>query len=881
MQLNNLKPNTIMIAPSYLHDKIRKTILKDSPGIINVQIQSLVTYLNSEFTDHTTYEYYVILNNLKSQLVHLKNSCDSLSFINELKTLITHMKEYQIPCNRLPENNEVERELKTIIEQLHPVRLSIDEMQANLIAKIPDFNRIVICEGYSSIYEKSIYDLMENHGATRINMRGELKHKQFYYALNKRVEIESLAQYIIEHNIKASDIKISLLDKSYLPYLKMIFDHYQIPLQIQDDQELTFIQNKFIALLNYYLKPSNETSIALLASQTFNTAYIKETIDYLTLYELDLHDTFTIVQNVSISNDVIDQREIERLKTLEVKANEVRSNILPIIEEMQSFKDIIDVLCYIDKLIINEHQFIKNEERKAVLQIREEIKKCDQYLNNKDDLYFFIDIITNLRVQKEGTVEGCAVCDFTHPLPYYPYHFMLGCVQDNYPAMQAFSGIFEESYYDALGYPNLEERYALHLNYFTDNLYTSEHLICFYPISTFDGKANEASLEIEQFMAPLKAEKYPIKANYIPYHRTYSISEQTAKQLYLKDHVLNGSVSSLERYANCPYSYFLRYGLRIEEPTDYSFNNAKAGTLTHFLMETLTNQYGKQYVDAKKDEVYEILHKKVEEMIQLYPNRRQQLSQMKKRLLESIMKNLEVLKDHEDYSSLTPSYSEYKFTHDFKLKDNYQLHLTGFIDRIDMNKDFFRIIDYKSSPKTLKEEYVFAALQLQLITYLVIMEEKLGLRPLGAFYYSFANPNLNMEYAKLKKRPLGFEVYSEDDGFNKLLKEKKLSGWITSEYIEVMDASGSHTKGVRNSKASGINTSTIYQSKTLYEYIQTIYMLLADSILDGNIECKSATGACTYCPYVSICANANHSYAKEELIEVSDKLYIKGGRKNA
>lgn len=881
MDLNYIKENTIIIAPPYLHNNIRKALLKDKKGLINVQIYSLATYLGNEKEDESTYKYYVELKKIAPLLKYQKNSVSSLSFINEVETLITHMKEFQIPCDRLPENDAVERELKMIVKHLYPIKLHIDEWQSNLIMKMSEFSHIVICEGYSSIYEKNIYDLMKSHGATRIDMRKNLKHKQFYFALNKRVEIESLAQYIIEHRIKAQDIKISLLDKSYLPYLKMIFKHYQIPLQIQDDQELSFIQNKFIALLNYYLNPSNETSIALLASQTFNTAYIKETIDYLSLYSLDLHDTFTIVQNISISDDVIDQREIERLKSLEMKANELRNYILPVIEEMQSFQDIIDVLCYIDKIIINEHQFIKKEERKAILQIREEIKKCDQYINNKDDLFFFIDIIANLRIQKEGTVEGCAVSDFIHPLPPYPYHFVLGCIQDNYPAVQAFSGIFEERYYDALGYPSLEERYALHFNYFNANLYTSEHLICFYPISTFDGKANEASLEIEQFMAPLKAEKYPVKANYIPYQRTYSISEQTAKQLFLKDHVLNGSVSSLERYANCPYAYFLRYGLKIDEPTDYSFNHAKAGTLTHYLMETLTNQYGKQYVDAKKEEVAKILHDKVEEMIQLYPNRSQQLSQMEERLLASIMKNLEVLKDHEDNSNLSPVYSEYKFTHAIQLKDNLQLQLTGFIDRIDINKDFFRIIDYKSSPKILKEEYVFAALQLQLITYLVIMEKKLGLRPLGAFYYSFANPNLNMEYAKLKKRPLGFEVYSEDDGFNKLLKEKKLSGWITSEYIEVMDANGSHIKGVRNSKTSGINTSTIYQSKTLYEYIQSIYTLLADSILAGNIECKSVTGACTYCPYAAICANANHSYTKEELIEVSDKLYIKGGRKNA
>lgn len=881
MKLTTIEENTIIIAPSYLHHHIRKALLKDKKGIINIQIYSLATYLGNGDKDTSTYEYYVGLKKLEHLLTYQKNSVSSLSFINEVKTLITHMKEYQLPCDHLPEDNDVQKELKMIIEQLYPIKLPIDQIQKSIIEKLPEFKRIIICEGYSNLFDKSIYDLMETNGAKRIIMDKQLKAKQFYYALNKRVEVESLAQYIVDHNIKANDIKISLLDNSYLPYLKMIFTHYQIPLMIYDDQELSFIQNKFIALLKYYLNPCNETAITLLASQAFPLSYIKEAIDYLSLYELELHDSFNIVENVNISNDVIDEREIERLKTLESKASEVRDSILVMLDEMLEKQDIIDVLCCIDKHIIDTHHFTKKEERKAIIQIREEIKKCDQYLNEKEDLLFLIDIIANIRIKKEGNVEGCAVSDFTHPLPYYPYHFVLGCTQENYPALQAFNGIFEESYYDAIHYPSLEERYELHLNYFTKNLYTSEKLICFYPISTFDGKANEAALELEQFMAPLKAEKYPIKANYVPYQRTYTLSETKAKQLFLKNNILYGSVSSLERYANCPYAYFLRYGLRIEEPIDYTFNNAKAGTLSHYVMETLTTQYGKQYVTTKKEEVFSILSEKVEEIAQLYPNKKQQLEQMEKRLLDSIMKNLEVLKDHEEHSSLTPTWSEYKFSHELKLQEDLQLHLNGFIDRIDMNQDFFRIIDYKSSPKSLKEEHVFSALQLQLITYLTIMEEKLKLRPLGAFYYSFANPNINMNYAKLKKRPLGLEVYEESNSFQYLLKEKKLSGWITSEYIEVMDDSGSHLKGVRNSKASGINTSTIYHSETLYEYICQLYELLAKSILSGNIECKSATGACTYCPYASICGNANHSYMKEELIEVDEKLYRKGGRKNA
>ncbi|NBK97099.1 MAG: hypothetical protein EOM50_03615 [Erysipelotrichia bacterium] len=877
----DISGKSIIIAPSYLHQTIREKLLKKQKGILNVQIQSLSTYLLESYTDDTTYEYYVTLKRLQSHLTYQKNSVSSLSFIDELKTLITHMKEYQIPTSRLPQSNAVEKELKMIIETLYPITLPIDSMQENLTLKMPQFKELLFFAGYHTIYERNIYRFMENNGAKKITIKTGLVHKEFFYALNKRSEIESLAQYIIEHHIPAKEIKISLLDQSYLPYLKMIFEHYQIPLQVQDEQEVSFIQSKFIAMLTYYMNPCNENAISLLASQFFNIPFMKEVIDYLALYNLDLHDDFHIVEKVHIANDVIDEREVNRLLTLEKKAQAVQEQIMPMLEKIEACADIIDVLCCIDELLIQSHHFTSKEERKAILQIREEIKKCDRYLNKREDLSFFINILMNLRVKKENSIIGCIVSDFRHHLPFKKYHFVLGATQDNYPAMQTFSGIFEESYYDALGYLSLEERYALHMECFTEYLSTSEHLICFYPISTFDGKANEAALEIEQFMHPIKASKYPLKEHYIAYQRKYQIHAETAQQLYLKDNTLYGSISSFERYANCPYAYFLHYGLRLEEPIDYRFNNAKAGTLTHYIMEVLSTKYKKGYVDVQKEEIHAILKQKVNEIIALYPNRKQQLEQMEIRLLASMIKNLEVLKDYEQHSSLSPTYSEYAFHHDLVLANDCHLHLKGFIDRIDTNQDFFCIIDYKSSPKVLQEEQVFAGLQLQLMTYLTIMEEKLKLRPLGAFYYSFANPNINMEYAKLKKRPLQFDINNEEKGFQALLKEKKLAGWLTSEYIEVMDNSGSHIKGVRNSKASGINSSTIYQSETLSTYIKQIYTLLAKQILSGNIDCQSASGACTYCPYASICANANQNIAKKEMIEVEDTLYQKGGRKHA
>ena len=879
MNLSIIKEGDQIIAPAYLHDSIREQLLQDTNGIANITIQTLPHFFNVQQND-VKYEYYRILQTLAPQLKNLQNSVTSLSFIEELQQVITHMKQFAITPDAIASDSAIQKEIHTIISQLYPIELEVDQILKNKQLLQTPLHNVYIIQYYSDLFEHNIIEELQRDGATLLNETNDKPQTKWYYALNKRCEIESIAQYIIENKWHAKDIKFTLLDSTYVPYIHLLFTQYQIPYTLISDNERSFIQNKFIALLDYYQRPSWQSSIDLVAAHLYTLPYAKQAIEYMRLYELDLHDDFHIVSRVNISNDVIDGREVKRLLSLEEKAIITQNELLPLLLEMEKCPTVIDVLCFIDNFLIENHKFTSMQDRRVILQIREEIKAARNTLKNKEDIPFFKRVLENIKVSKECDCEGIQMTNLTHPLPFKKYHFILGATQKNYPAMKAQEGLFDESFYESINYPTLQERYQLHMDYITQSLNQCESSIGSYPLSSFDGKANEASLELEQFYNQ-KPQKFALIENYIRYQRTYTISEQSAKQLFIKDNVLHGSVSSLERYANCPYSYFLRYGLKIEEPIDYSFSNAKAGTLNHYLLETLCRLHSKQYVEAKKEEVAHILNEKVEELICLYPNKQKQLQQMQQRLLTSIMQNLKVLKEREEHSTLTPTKLEEEIHFSIPFQTNYELKLKGFIDRIDMNNDFFLIIDYKSSPKTLKEEQVFAALQLQLITYLVIIEKQYQLRPLGAFYYSFANPNINMDYAKLKRRPLGYEIYKESDGDVFLQKEKKLSGWITSEYIEVMDDDGSHTKGVRNSKASGINTTTIYNSQTLYTYIIDIYTQLANAITSGHIECKSVSNACTYCPYASVCANANHAYTKEEMVEVDEQLYVKGGRKNA
>ncbi len=880
MDLFHVKEGDTIIAPTYLHEAIRKQLVHDKNGVSNITIQSLPHFLKVESTP-TQYAYYTKLQSLRNQLNHLKDSVLSLSFINELNKVITHMKQFDISWEAIQEQNEIKKELKLIIASLYDIPLAIDQMKQQLANVGDNLSHVTIIDYYSESYEHFVLQQLQSKKAHLLcPKKTEHINKQWYYALNKRCEVESIAQYIIEHKIHAKDIKFTLLDSTYIPYIHLLFPQYNIPYQLTSDSERSFIQNKFIALLQYYQNPTWETSIDLIAAHLFALPNAKQAMDYMSLYELDLHDDFHIVSKVAISNDVVDEREVKRLRLLEEKALETQAALLPFLFKMEACTSLIDVLCFIDDFLIQTHDFKTNQDRKTILRIRQEIKAARFTLKTKEDIPFFIANIEAISIAKDNDVEGIQISDLCHPLPFAKYHFMLGATQENYPAMQANEGLFDEQFYEDIHYPSLQQRYQLHLQYVSKQLTSSEHIIASYPLSSFDGKAQEASLELEQFFDQ-EAQKLTLIENYTNYARTYSISSESAKQLFIEDNILKGSVSSLERYANCPYSYFLRYGLKIDEPIDYTFSNAKAGTLNHFILETLCTMYGKQYVDTKKAEVQALLEQKMRELIDLYPNKQKQLLQMQERLLTSLMQNLAVLKDHELHSSLQPTQLEQQIAFTIPFDEQYELKLKGFIDRIDTNNDFFRIIDYKSSPKSLKEEYVFSALQLQLITYLVIIEKQSNLRPLGAFYYSFANPNINMSYAKLKRRPLGYELFKEKDGDLYLLKEKKLAGWITSEYIEVMDDEGSHIKGVRNSKASGINTSTIYNPETLYDYMMRIYQQLAHAITNGEIPCKSVSGACTYCPYASICANANHTYTKEEMVEVEEALYLKGGRKNA
>ena len=88
---------------------------------------------------------------------------------------------------------------------------------------------------------------------------------------------------------------------------------------------------------------------------------------------------------------------------------------------------------------------------------------------------------------------------------------------------------------------------------------------------------------------------------------TENISIESAEKLY--GTAINSSVSRLERYASCPYSYYLEYGLKAKERAIYKLETPDTGTFLHEIIDRFTKYMLDNNIDwraIEKDKCDEI-----------------------------------------------------------------------------------------------------------------------------------------------------------------------------------------------------------------------------------------------------------------------------------
>ena len=339
---------------------------------------------------------------------------------------------------------------------------------------------------------------------------------------------------------------------------------------------------------------------------------------------------------------------------------------------------------------------------------------------------------------------------------------------------------------------------------------------------------------------------------------------------------LRTSVSKLESYMSCPFSYFLKYGLKISEKEKLDVNPIDTGSFMHEVIDQFFKFLREKEINIRKindEQINEIVKKIVDDntsyggkftLTAKYRILLQRLTRVVTLSIKYIVGSLvesefEVLETEAEFDNkLGSKYQPIEM----KLDDGRKVSIIGKIDRIDIAKmpdgKYIRIIDYKSSTKDIDLNKVIAGLQLQLITYTDAVCENDNAMPAGALYFTLIEP-------KIAQRNL------KQDEIEELLRENyRMNGLVLADVniIKAMDTTldtGKSSKIPVTLNTNGeINftrskTVTREEFENLQKYTNKIIKEISKQILTGDISLKpyytqkEKRTPCQFCSYKSIC----------------------------
>jgi len=225
------------------------------------------------------------------------------------------------------------------------------------------------------------------------------------------------------------------------------------------------------------------------------------------------------------------------------------------------------------------------------------------------------------------------------------------------------------------------------------------------------------------------------------------LDPETSKALY--GELRRQSVTRLERFAECPFAYFVQYGLRPERLEPYQLNVRDEGTFFHdavheFLLASMDDLNTLEAPEAER-RMDGISDRLLEAMASQGPLGDSAVALAEKRRLKATARNCAViLAEHMQGSRFATAALET----DFGVEDGAArltvdavtgtCTLEGRIDRIDAwaEKGYLRVIDYKRGGKELELDAVYHGLSLQLPVYLAAAMKKRGQRSAGVYYFT-------------------------------------------------------------------------------------------------------------------------------------------------
>ncbi|MEG0035428.1 MAG: PD-(D/E)XK nuclease family protein, partial [Oscillospiraceae bacterium] len=351
------------------------------------------------------------------------------------------------------------------------------------------------------------------------------------------------------------------------------------------------------------------------------------------------------------------------------------------------------------------------------------------------------------------------------------------------------------------------------------------------------------------------------------------LSKPAVRALY--GDTLRLSPSRADSFSSCHFSYFLRYGLKLNEREQAGFEAPELGSFMHYVLENVAGEISAGAgFKAASTEISNALTDKyteryIAEVLHGFEDKSPRFVYLFNRLRPSVRNIVADMVSELAVSDFAPLDFELSFMRDgdlppVRLSDGEnEILLNGIADRVDGcmkdGKLYLRVIDYKTGKKSFSLSDIWYGMGMQMLLYLFALEREGSARynceivPAGVLYVpardtlisapgDLSDEELAAEKAKLHRRS-GLLLNNSDI-------ITAMEHGDAPEYIPV--------KYKKDGSANEDSLASAEQLKLLSEHLDRRLLELAEKLSGGCIDATpiyrgEQENACLFCPYVSVC----------------------------
>lgn len=356
------------------------------------------------------------------------------------------------------------------------------------------------------------------------------------------------------------------------------------------------------------------------------------------------------------------------------------------------------------------------------------------------------------------------------------------------------------------------------------------------------------------------------------------------------------SATKIEDYGKCPFMYFCRHALKLDERKVAEIDALITGTVSHYVLEKLVAHYGKALIDFDEDTIRSEVIKLLDEFLAenlgaqqrderfdfLYRRQCDSLCVVVMRLVNEMkLSDFEPVDFELQIGGKNPEIRQLEI----ELNDGGKIILSGQVDRVDVlrteDDTFVRVMDYKTGHKKFDLNDVINGLNMQMLLYLFTIrrngQDRYGnVVPAGVLYVP----------AKAASGRVARDV-AQDQLRGEIIKEGRMSGLLLDNETVKNAVDTAHTGTIiaANKKGEYDNLIGSSQLSLLEDVVMDNVRNMGESLHCGKIPADPKFGgtyklSCEYCRYADVCLRevdgSEKDYGKMKFGECLDFLDKEG-----